>query len=76
MSQTTETAPAEVQAPGEAALQEGLAKRAETNALVAQARENLGQVATGHEFNVDSHGNILTSREVQAIANGNTEAKR
>jgi hypothetical protein len=71
-----ETAPAEVQAPGQAALEEGLAKRAETNQLVAEAREGLGQVATRREVHTDVHGNILSDRDLQALARGNTEVKQ
>lgn len=65
----------EVAAPSQEGIQSGLADRAEAIKAVAQARENLGQVAAGHEVNVDTHGNVLLPREVQAIANGDTEAK-
>ena len=47
MSPTNEVPTTEVRAPGQDALESGLAKRAETNQLVVQAHEALGGVAAG-----------------------------
>lgn len=70
----------EVQAPLSAeerkALETQLVQgQAEISADNAADAAKLGAIAAGHEVNVDTHGNVLLPREVQAIASGNTEAK-
>ncbi|MBX4201737.1 hypothetical protein KW803_02490 [Candidatus Saccharibacteria bacterium] len=56
-------------------IQPGLADRTEAMSGIAQARENLGQVATGHEVHADMSGNLLTPKEIASVARGEANSK-
>ena len=51
-------------APTQEGIQSGLAARSEAMQSIAKAKENLGQVAASHEFNVDAHGVVMTPKDV------------
>lgn len=74
MSQELDS-PNQTAAPVQEGIQQGLADRAEAIKGIAQARENLGHVASSHEVHADVHGNILTDSDLKAVASGQTDAK-
>lgn len=64
-------APSQEQAPEaadvEAVQKEAMAHRAEAMAAADSARANLGTAAIGQEVNFDSHGNMLTPRDMHEL---------
>jgi len=79
MSQAQESNPvtAEAATSKQEGIQPGLADRAEAIKAIAQARENLGHVAAGHEVHADASNVVLTDREVEDLRlNGSAEDRR
>ena len=68
MSQAQESNPvtAEAVTSKKEGIQPGLADRAEAIKAIAQARENLGHIATDHEVHTDASGVVMTDHEVQS----------
>ncbi len=60
----------------EEASQTAFAHRAGAMEAVKETRANLSRVVVDHEVHTDSHGNVLTEREVNAIAHGETAYKK
>ena len=55
-------------------LQKGLTDRTKALEAVGKTKENLGQVAAGHEVHTDASGVVMTDREVGEVrANGTQE---
>ena len=79
MSQAQESSPvtAKTAISEQEGIQPGLADRAEAIKAIAQARENLGHVATDHEVHTDVSNVVLTHREVEDFRlNGSAEDRR